>query len=76
MSEVSKNIADLVTIHTFLDLATNALEVPAYVREAAQRLGDGWPARIKRTDQNQFNVSIWRPSPRSLFLFTGLAGEF
>jgi hypothetical protein len=65
MSEVSRNIADIVTITTFLDLATNALEVPDYVREAAQRLGDGWPARIKRTDQNQFNVSIWRPSPRS-----------
>jgi hypothetical protein len=88
MSEVSRNIADIVTIHTFLDQATNALEVPEYVREAAtrlgntamahacedcvpgERLGDGWRlprpfARIKRTDQNQFNVSVWRPSARS-----------
>jgi hypothetical protein len=35
-----------------------------------ERLGEGWLlprpfARIKRTDQNQFNVFIWRPSPRS-----------
>ena len=40
MSEVSRNIADIVTVSTFLDLATNAIEVPAYVREAATRLGN------------------------------------
>ena len=40
MSEVSRNIADIVTVSTFLDQATNALEVPSYVREAATRLGN------------------------------------
>ena len=40
MSEVSRNIADIVAVSTFLDMATAAIEVPAHVREAAQRLGN------------------------------------
>jgi hypothetical protein len=56
MSEVSKNIADLVTIQTFLDQATAALEVPAYVREAMTRLGNRAMANSMQQDIRSMTV--------------------
>jgi len=50
MSEVSKNIADLITLQVFLDQATNALQVPDYVREALTRLGGRATAEAMRRD--------------------------
>jgi len=46
-SEVSRNIADLVTIQTFLD---QAAVVPAYVREALTRLGGRATTEAMRKD--------------------------
>ena len=50
MSEVSKNIADLITLQVFLDQATNALQVPEYVREALTRMGGRATAEAMRRD--------------------------
>jgi len=50
MSELSRNIADLTTLHVFLDQATQALQVPDYVREALTRLGGRATAEAMRKD--------------------------
>jgi hypothetical protein len=50
MSELSRNIADLATMHVFLDRATNALEVPEYVRAALSRLGNRATMHAMRQD--------------------------
>ena len=56
MSEVSKNIADIVIIQTFLDQAAAVLEVPAYVREAATRLGNRAMAHSMQQDIRSMTV--------------------
>jgi hypothetical protein len=51
MSEVSRNIADVVTVTTFLDhIVTQAMPVPESVREAAQRLGNRAMAHAMQQD--------------------------
>jgi len=64
MSELSKNIADLTTLHVFLDQATQALQVPDYVREALTRLGGRATAEAMRKDISVLAQSF-RPSAYS-----------
>jgi hypothetical protein len=60
MSEVSQNIADIAIVSTFLDVATNAIEVPAYVREAAQRLGNRATAHAMQQDIRGMTSALHR----------------